>query len=391
MKVVVAMDSFKGSLRADTACTAVRAGILDALPEAEVLVSPMADGGEGTAEAVIAATGGAWIPAQVMGPLPEMRVQARYAWLPAGRSAGEDPNHRFAGDGTGALVEMAVASGLELLEESERNPLQTTTFGTGELLAAAAARGAGRLWLAIGGSATVDGGTGAAMALGWRFLDERRRPVGFGGGELELIAHIRAPKPDGRALPQITVLCDVDNPLVGEEGAARVFGPQKGADPEMVLALEHGLAALADVIERDLGKDVRYVPGAGAAGGLGAGALAFFDADLMSGVDAVMEATGLEQALSGADWVVTGEGRFDEQSLRGKVVAGVAEVARRSGVPVAVIAGSSTISPERAAELGLGALEVSAPAGLSFEEIEGQAEVLLAEAARRFAVARLGE
>jgi len=390
MKVVVAMDSFKGSLRAREACAAVRAGILDALPGAEVLVSPMADGGEGTAEALIAATGGEWVPAQVMGPLPEMRVEARYAWLPSGRSVGEDANdHRFAGDGSGALVEMAVASGLELLEGSERNPLETTTFGTGELLAAAAARGAERLWLAIGGSATVDGGTGAAMALGWRFLDERRRPVGFGGGELERIAHIEAPEPASRALPHVTVLCDVDNPLVGEEGAARVFGPQKGADPDMVVALERGLAGLADVIERDLGKDVRYVPGAGAAGGLGAGALAFFGADLMSGVDAVMEATGLEQALSGADWVVTGEGRFDEQSLRGKVVAGVAEVARRSGVQVAVIAGSSMISPERASGLGLGALEVSAPADLSFDEIVDRAEDLLAEAARRFAVTEL--
>jgi len=389
MKVVVAMDSFKGSLRAGTACEAVRAGILDALPETEVLMSPMADGGEGTAEAVIAATGGEWVPAQVMGPLPEMRVEARYAWLPGTSVGGAANDHRFAGDGTGALVEMAVASGLELLEGGERNPLETTTFGTGELLAAAAARGADRLWLAIGGSATVDGGTGAAMALGWLFLDERRRPVGFGGGELERIAHIEPPGPAGRALPHVTVLCDVDNPLVGEEGAARVFGPQKGADPEMVVALERGLAGLADVIERDLGKDVRYVPGAGAAGGLGAGALAFFGADLMSGVDAVMEATGLEQALSGADWVVTGEGRFDEQSLRGKVVAGVAEAARRSGVPVAVIAGSSTVSPERAAGLGLGALEVSAPADLSFDEILDRAEGLLAEAARRFAVTQL--
>lgn len=390
MKVVVAMDSFKGSLQAGTACAAVRSGILDAHPEAEVRMSPMADGGEGTAEAVIAATGGAWVPAQVMGPLPEMRVEARYAWLPAGSSAGDANGHRFIGDGTGALVEMAAASGLELLEGRDRNPLRTTTFGTGELLAAAAARGADRLWLAIGGSATVDGGTGAAMALGWRFLDERRRPVGFGGGELARIAHIEAPEPAGRDLPPVTVLCDVDNPLVGEEGAARVFGPQKGADSEMVVALERGLCSLADVIERDLGEDVRYVPGAGAAGGLGAGALAFFDADLMSGVDAVMEATGLEQALSGADWVVTGEGRFDEQSLRGKVVAGVAEVARRFGVPVAVIAGSSTISAERAADLGLGALEVSAPPDVSFDEIEGRAEDLLIEAARRFAVAKLG-
>lgn len=390
MKVVVAMDSFKGSLRASAACEAVRDGLLDALPEVEVVISPMADGGEGTAEALITATGGEWVAARVTGPLPEMRVESRYAWLPArDRRAGAGTGHRLAATGSGALVEMATASGLELLGDDERNPLETTTFGTGELLAAAVARGADRLWLAIGGSATVDGGVGAAMALGWMFLDEDGEAIGLGGGELERIAHIEPPEPTSPDLPPVTVLCDVDNPLLGEEGAAHVFGPQKGADPEKVAALELGLANLATVIERDLGKDVRFVPGAGAAGGLGAGALAFFDAELRSGVDAVIEATGLEGTLAGADWVVTGEGRFDEQSLRGKVVAGVTEAARRNGLPVAVIAGSSTISADRAAELGLAALEISAPEDAAFEEIRHRAQRLLTDATRRFAIAML--
>lgn len=368
MKVVVAMDSFKGSLRAPIACEAVRRGILEALPGAEVALKPMADGGEGTAETVIAAVGGEWVGVGAMGPLPDMRVEAGYARIP-----------------TGALVEMAAASGIELLADPDRNPLRTTTFGTGELLAAAAARGARHLWLAIGGSATLDGGTGAACAMGWRFLDERGEPIGLGGGQLERIDRIERPETGQGALPPVTVLCDVDNPLLGERGAARVFGPQKGANPEMVEQLERGLSRLADVIERDLDKDVRHVAGAGAAGGLGAGALAFFDADLVSGVEAVIEATGLAEALAGADWVVTGEGRFDEQSLHGKVVAGVLAAAGRATVPVAVIAGSSTISRDRASELGLGAIEVSTPAGSSFRDIAHRAEELLTAAARRLA------
>lgn len=368
MKVVVAMDSFKGSLRAPIACEAVRRGILEALPGAEVALKPMADGGEGTAETVIAAVGGEWVGVGAMGPLPDMRVEAGYARIP-----------------TGALVEMAAASGIELLADPDRNPLRTTTFGTGELLAAAAARGARHLWLAIGGSATLDGGTGAACAMGWRFLDERGEPIGLGGGQLERIDRIERPETGQGALPPVTVLCDVDNPLLGERGAARVFGPQKGANPEMVELLERGLSRLADVIERDLDKDVRHVAGAGAAGGLGAGALAFFDADLVSGVEAVIEATGLAEALAGADWVVTGEGRFDEQSLYGKVVAGVLAAAGRATVPVAVIAGSSTISPDRAPELGLGAIEVSTPAGSSFRDIAHRAEELLTAAAHRLA------
>lgn len=374
MKVVVAMDSFKGSMRAVEACRAVRRGLLAVRPRAAVLVKPMADGGEGTAEAVRGARDGRWIARQTMGPLPEHSVEAGYVWLPGGE----------------ALVEMASASGLERLEPHERDPLRTTTFGTGELLAAAAERGARRVWLGIGGSATVDGGVGAALAVGWRILDAEGARVGLGGAALEDVVELHAPiSSEWRRFPRIDVLCDVDNPLLGPRGAARVFGPQKGATPEQVRRLEAGLANLAERVEACLGIDVRDLPGAGAAGGLGAGAVAFFGATLVSGVDAVMEAIGLEEALRGADWVITGEGRFDEQSLFGKVVSGVARRAAEAGIPVAVLAGQVEVSAELARRHGVEAVESAAPAGLRAEDAMRRAPELLTEAAERFARQRL--
>jgi glycerate kinase len=390
MKVVVALDSFKGSLRASVACSAVKRGILDVLPEADVRAMPMADGGEGTADAVLAATGGRWIPCDATGPLPDKRVKAGYASLPA-PAAWREWSGAAAADGPSALVEMASASGLELLPAADRNPLRTTTFGTGELIGAATTAGASRIWLAIGGSATVDGGTGAASALGWKFLDKRGEPIGLGGGTLAKLDHIAPPPAHRSKLPPLAVLCDVDNPLLGPQGAARVFGPQKGADAGMVEALEAGLARLADVIERDLGRDVRELRGAGAAGGFGAGAVAFFAAVLRPGVQAVMEAIDLERALQGADWIVTGEGRFDEQSLQGKVFSGVSGLARRAGVPLAVICGSSPFAPAAAPALGIAELELASPWGRSFDEIVDEAEALLAAAARRFAAKCLGD
>ncbi len=375
MKVVVAMDSFKGSLSAAEACEAVARGIRQETPHVELVLCPMADGGEGTAETLISATGGTWIPARVTGPLPGTEVEAGYAWLP-----GEPP---------GALVEMAAASGLALLRPDELDPLHTTTFGSGQLLAKAAERGAERLWLAIGGSATVDGGTGAARALGWRFLDAEGEEVGLGGGELERIVHLERP---ARAdpLPPLEVLCDVDNPLLGPRGAARVFGPQKGATPEMVERLEAGLAHLADVVERELGVDVREIPGAGAAGGFGAGAVAFLGGRLVSGVDAVMNANGLRRAVEGAAWVVTGEGRFDDQSLHGKVVSGVLRVAAGAGARVAVVAGSVRLTPELASAHGVEVAEAAAPEGVPLPEALARAGEFVEAAARRFARSRLG-
>lgn len=366
MKIVVATDSFKGSLSAREACEAVRRGVLRVLPEATIDLKPMADGGEGTADTLRESAGGDWVPVEVDGPLPGMRAEACLLWLPE--------------RGPGALIEMAKASGLELLRPDQLDPLVATTHGTGELLAAALELGARRLWLAIGGSATVDGGVGAATALGWSFLDGQGAPVGLGGAALERIEHIQPPS-DGLDA-DVQVLCDVDNPLLGPRGAARVFGPQKGATPEVVERLEESLAHLADVVERDLGKDVRNVPGAGAAGGLGAGAVAFLDADLVSGIEAVIDAAGLDEALSGADWVVTGEGRYDEQSLSGKVVSGVVGHARTAGCRVAVVAGSAALDAE---EGGVDAVEAVSPPSMPLEEALARGGELVEQAAARVA------
>ena len=369
MKIVVAMDSFKGSLRADDACTAVRRGILAVLPDASVSLCPMADGGEGTAAAVLAASGGERIVQEVTGPLASMRVEAGFVWL----------SRR----GPGALIEMAEASGLELLARNELDPLRTTTYGTGELVRGALERGARRLWLGIGGSATVDGGVGMARALGWRFLDAGDRDVPLGGSGLERIARVVPPPFRADAGSTIEVLRDVENPLLGPNGAAHVFGPQKGATPRQVERLELGLANLAQVIERDLGKDVRDEVGAGAAGGLGAGALAFLDARLVSGIAAVMDTVGFDEVVSGADWVVTGEGRFDEQSLKGKVVSGVVTRARARGARVAVIAGQVDLAPHRYEGSGISAAVAASPAGLEpAEALAGAAERLQAAAAQ---------
>ncbi len=339
----------KGSLSAPEACDAVRRGLLDVCPTARVRVQPMADGGEGTARVLIAARDGRWIRCRTMGPRSDRKVDAGYGWWQ--NEAGEAV----------AVVEMATASGLALLDRAERDPLQTTTFGTGQLLEAAARRGARHVWLAVGGSATVDGGVGAAKALGWRFLDATGKDVGLGAGGLERIARIEPPALDEPsrpvALPPITVLCDVDNPLLGIEGAARVFGPQKGAAPDVVERLERGLSSLADAIERDVGTDVRALPGGGAAGGLAAGAAAFFGAALEPGFEVIADATGLDGSIEGSAWVVTGEGRFDTQSLRGKVVSGVARRAARQDVPVAVIAGRAEVGEQEAARHGISAVE----------------------------------
>ncbi len=393
MRVVVAMDSFKHSMTALSASRAVRRGLISACPSLSVDLAPMADGGEGTADTILRACGGERIPCRVTGPLPELQVDAGFAWIPVPPSVASSgpPSAPSIRAGPLAVVEMAAASGLERLRADQLDPLRTTTVGTGQLLRAATDRGAARVWLAVGGSATVDGGVGAAQALGWRFLDTRGEPIGPGGAELERIKEI-CPPPGwdrARSLPAVDVLCDVDNPLLGPRGAARVFGPQKGATPEQVERLEDGLANLADIVKTALGVDVRDIDGAGAAGGLGAGAVAFFGANIVSGVCAVMEAVGLEAALQGAEWVITGEGRFDAQSLSGKVVSGIASRARARDVQVAVIAGSIAVGRDEAARHGVREMEQATPAKIPVEDAMRRAQALLADAAARFARRRL--
>lgn len=368
MKIVIAMDSFKGSLKAVEACRIIADALSDALPDAQIVTKPMADGGEGTAEAMLKAANGTWIPQTVMGPLPDMRVEAGFAWFEHDRSA---------------LVEMASASGLELLTQQQMNPLLTTTFGTGQLIKAAAQHGAERIMLAVGGSATVDGGVGAAMALGWRFLDAGGCDINLGGGGLGGIMTISDPA--DLNLPPVQVLCDVDNPLCGPDGAAAVYGPQKGATPEMVEQLEAGLTNLAEVVRMNLGRDIDTVPGTGAAGGLAAGAIAFMNAQLVSGARTVMECCNLKAELESADWVITGEGSFDQQSLTGKVVSGIIDAASESNTRVAVLAGRVNLSKAQWHEAGITAAIATAPPEMPLSDAIRDCRNLLQLATERFA------
>lgn len=368
MKVVIATDSFKGSLRADEVCRIISDEITDILSDVTISTKPMADGGEGTAKAMINAEGGKWITQEVMGPLETMHVKAGFAWLPERTS----------------VVEMATASGLERLSPGQMDPMKTTTYGTGELIKAAEEYGARKILLAVGGSATVDGGVGAAMAMGWIFLNDNDELVPLGGGGLERIAKIVQPSTDKAKHIPIEVLCDVDNPLYGENGAATIYGPQKGATPEMVKRLEAGLAHLAHLVRDQLHIDIANVPGAGAAGGLAAGAIAFMNATLVSGIETVMAHSNLRKELESADWVITGEGCFDRQSLSGKVVAGVLKMARQSDTHVAVIAGQVNIPHEEYSKMGIDIAIATKPDDMPFNKALKNRRTLLRSAARNF-------
>lgn len=325
MKIIIAPDSFKGSLSALEVCAAATRGLASLSPAIEVLSVPMADGGEGTVQSLVDATGGRLIPATVTGPLGEP-VPAEYGLL---------------GDGRTAVIEMAAASGLPLVPVPLRNPLNTTTYGTGELLSAALDAGARKLLIGIGGSATTDGGLGLAAALGAKLLDEAGQPVAPTGAGLARLARIDLSGFDPRvAEAEIRVACDVDNPLYGPRGAAHVYGPQKGATPEIVEQLDLGLQRFATVAERDLGLAVADMPGAGAAGGLGAGLVAFCGATLEPGVQIVIDTVGLREKMAGCDLCLTGEGRIDFQTAFGKTPKGVADVAAELGVPVVAFGGS---------------------------------------------------
>ena len=325
MKIVIAPDSYKESLSALEVATQIELGFQEIFPDAEYVKVPMADGGEGTVQAMAEATHGRIVEVAVTGPLGQP-VQGFYA---------------LSGDGRTAMIEMAAASGLALVPREQRNPLVTTSYGTGELIAAALDAGARHLILGIGGSATNDGGAGMLQALGVQLLDAAGQHIGRGGAPLAQLARIDASGLDARlAACTIEVACDVDNPLTGPRGASAIFGPQKGATPEMVQQLDANLQHFARLIQRDLGVDVDQVPGAGAAGGMGAAMLAFFKGQLRPGCEIIARAVGLHAAVQGADLVITGEGRIDQQTIFGKTPFGVATVAKRYGVPVIGIAGS---------------------------------------------------
>lgn len=367
MKIVIALDSFKGSMSANEACEIVSAAIKSKYPMVQTILKPMADGGEGTAKAMITARAGKWIKRKVMGPLSEIEVEAGFAWFEKEKEA---------------VVEMAAASGIELLKKEQLNPLKTTTYGTGQLIKAACEYGAQKILLAVGGSATVDCGVGAATALGWKFLDSNNMSIRFGGGELNKTVSIV--KPQNLKLPEIEVLCDVNNPLCGEKGAARIFGPQKGATPEMVELLEKGLSHIADKIKKRMGKDIKNMPGAGAAGGLSAGAVAFMDAKLVSGVETIIKEIELEKSMFDADWVITGEGSFDHQSLNGKVVSGIINIAKKTNTKVAVIAGGVSLPEQEYQSAGVRKAIACRKAGMTLEYAIANCRDLLCKAAIEF-------
>ncbi len=334
MRIVIATDSFKGTLTSREAGQAISEGIRQSKPGAHVTVLPVADGGEGTVQALLSAQSGTVHAATVSDPLGRP-VTAEYAVLAGGERT---------------CLEMASASGITLLEPSEYDPLRATTYGTGQLLLAALGHSSDQILVGVGGSATVDGGCGAAQALGVRFLDAAglELPQGIGGGQLNRIASIDISQRNVRLdESEIVVLCDVNNPLCGSSGAARVFGPQKGARGPDLDLLEANLESLARVIERDLGTALASHQRSGAAGGLAGGLLAFAGARLVSGIDTILEAIELDSHLAQADLVVTGEGRLDAQSMMGKVVGGVARRARALGSPVIAIAGTVAASAER--------------------------------------------
>jgi glycerate kinase len=324
MKVIIAPDSFKESLSAHEVAVQIAAGFREIFPEATYVMLPLADGGEGTVQAMVAATGGRIVSVSVTGPLGNP-VTAFYG---------------LTGDGGTAVIEMAAASGLMLVPPEQRNPFVTTTYGTGELIRAALAGGVSRIVVGIGGSATNDGGAGMLQALGMKLLDKEGGDIGFGGGALARLTRMDASGLNPR-LGEVTidVACDVENPLIGVYGASAVFGPQKGATPEMVVQLDANLAHYAAVISSDLGAEVAMVPGAGAAGGTGAALLAL-GGRLRQGIDIILETVGFETIVRDADLIITGEGRIDSQTVSGKAPLGVARIARRLGKPVIGIAGS---------------------------------------------------
>lgn len=351
---LLAPDSFKESMTAKEVCVAMEAGLRKAFPEANYVHVPMADGGEGTVQSLVDATGGRMVEKKVAGPLGET-VTAKYGIM---------------GDGVTAAIEMASASGIHLVTKETKNPLITTTYGTGELIKECLDQGIKKIIIGIGGSATNDGGAGMAEALGVKFLDEEGHTLPRGGGSLGKLATIDTSELDARlADVEIIVACDVTNPLCGETGASHVFGPQKGATPEMVLTLDANLANYAAVVKEQLGKDVRDIPGAGAAGGLGAGLLIFTQATLQRGIDIVIEYTGLRSKLASADYCLTGEGGMDFQTQFGKTPYGVAKAAKLEGKKVIALAGYIGEGVEVLYEEGIDAIFGIVPGASDIEKL----------------------
>jgi glycerate kinase len=396
VKICIAPDSFKGTLSSQEAAACIARAARRVFPGVETVCLPMADGGEGTAAAMAAACGGRLQEAQAAGPLAfdERRAEAGAGPAVLDRTeARPSPVPVWAALPNAAVIEMAQAAGLPLVPEALRDPRYTTTYGVGQLLVAALDAGYRDILLALGGSATNDGGLGLARALGLRALDGEGRELRGTGADLARVAALDLAGLDPRLKAcRIRLLCDVRNPPLGPEGAAAVFGPQKGATPEVVAELERGMANYIRVVEAACGRSMATLPGAGAAGGLGVPLLAFCGAELVRGVDAVLDAAGFESQLADCDLVVTGEGRLDAQSAMGKAPAGVAARARAQGVPTVVIAGSILPGAEALYDLGAASLQSTLRCVASLEETLGQAGPWLEDAAERmFRLIALGQ
>lgn len=337
MKILLAPDKFRGSLEAPQVCEAMTEGIRMVSPEIEVVSLPMADGGEGTLDLLLWYSGGKKQISKVQDPLGRL-IDAEY-----GLSA----------DGKTAFIEMATASGLRLLKTEERNPLKTSTFGTGELIKNVSEAGVENIILGIGGSATTDAGIGMAAALGWQFLDENGKEVSPIGENLIKIKKIQSPVSNHQSPISITVACDVTNPLFGKNGAAYVYGPQKGADEYAVEQLDEGLINIANVFERDFGKNYAQIAGTGAAGGLGFGAMAFINAELKEGVKLLMDFCDFDKNLKDVNLIITGEGKIDNQTLQGKLIKGITDRATHAKIPIAAICGTLDVSPQELQQIGI--------------------------------------
>ncbi|WP_143473475.1 glycerate kinase [Flavilitoribacter nigricans] len=367
-KIIIAPDKFKGSLSAREVCAAIRTGIRQVIPEAEIVEHPLADGGEGSLD--------------ILADFLEVEVVEAIVQDPLFRPL----RATYLRHGETAFVEMARASGLPLLKATERSARATTTYGTGQLIRNALQRGSREIMLFVGGSATTDGGIGMASALGYRFLDKHGAPVKPVGEDLMRIERIDG---DQRYVDPATirtvVVSDVKNPLYGEQGAARVFGPQKGATEQDVALLDAGLERLAELVKRDLGVEIGQIPGAGAAGGLGAGGVAFLGAEIRSGIHTMIGITQLAPHLQDADLIITGEGMLDHQSLQGKVIAGVAELAGEHRIPCAVIAGNTSLQPTEYRPLGIQQVYTVMEEGLSLEQAIREARDRVEKLAQRLA------
>lgn len=368
MKIVIASDSYKGSLDSSQVNEAMRKGVLRVFEDAEIKCIPIADGGEGTVDAVMTCCGGSYCYEMVTGP-DGREVIARYGILPD----------------KSAVIEMAAASGLPLVQDvTPDTVMNSTTYGTGQLIASALDKGCRKIYIGIGGSATNDGGIGMLQALGVSFLDADNREVGFGGKYLDKIARIDISNLDSRIREtELVVMSDVTNPLCGENGAAVVYGPQKGATEEEIAILDKGLAQFAELICHMNLPDIRNLPGAGAAGGLGGGLVSFLGAEIRPGIKAILEIADFEKSVQWADLILSGEGRIDGQSANGKVVSGIAEIAGKYNVPVIAICGSVEKDAREIFEKGISGMEAAVCRPVTLEKAMDEAEQNVIDAAER--------